>query len=486
MAGIVLNYPATQNPTTIAAGIPVVNIGTAVFGTAIAQWTVTNLGTVEGNGASGVGVDLAAGGLVVNGGGGVITGGSVGVATGGIAGSVVNYGVVTGGNYGVSLPGPTSALVNFGMLTGGVAVATVTNSGAIDSTAYGIRVEALTNSGAIAVSSGSYPSFFSARTLSNSGSIATSDNISGTSLVNSGMIYAGLVSFATAANYGLIASSGVLVQGVGGANLNNYGTIEATLYTAVSVSPGGALVNGGYGLIAGTQTGVVMNASSGAAYPAVVNYGTIMGYVGISAPGAGAVVTNAGTVIGYGGTALSFASSADLLVVDPGAVFVGVVAGYGSTLELAAGYNPGTLSWLGVSFTNFGAVSIDPGAAWVFRAVAPSAYIGIYIGSYASAEFRGPVGSGVGVVFTAAYETLKLDRPRQFAGAVFGFQPGDTIDLARVRATGYSYSYGVLSLTNAGTPVTQLHVSTTYPGASAFALSRDGAGGTDITLVLKG
>ena len=54
-------------------------------------------------------------------------------------------------------------------------------------------------------------------------------------------------------------------------------------------------------------------------------------------------------------------------MVDPGAVFNGKVVGStgaSNALELASGGSTGTLSGLGTSFTNFGTVTVDSGAAW--------------------------------------------------------------------------------------------------------------------------
>ena len=101
----------------------------------------------------------------------------------------------------------------------------------------------------------------------------------------------------------------------------------------------------------------------------MVNSGRIAGSAGIGVVlGAGGTITNAGTITGGGGTAVSFGGTAsDRLVIDPGAVFNGIVAGSASasnTIELASGSSTGTLSGLGTSFTNFGSVMVDSGASW--------------------------------------------------------------------------------------------------------------------------
>src|SRR6201999_4099595 len=94
--------------------------------------------------------------------------------------------------------------------------------------------------------------------------------------------------------------------------------------------------------------------------------GTGAGAKGIVFNGAtNGTVTNSGTIAGNGGKAIQFANGNDRLIVDPGAMFTGAVAGAGgaNTMELAAG-GTGTITGLGVSFTNFGQLTVDTGASW--------------------------------------------------------------------------------------------------------------------------
>ena len=65
------------------------------------------------------------------------------------------------------------------------------------------------------------------------------------------------------------------------------------------------------------------------------------------------------------------AGYANRLVIDPGAVFSGMVTGGNtigsavvSTLELASGASAGTLSGLGTQFIDFAQVTVDAGAQW--------------------------------------------------------------------------------------------------------------------------
>ena len=87
------------------------------------------------------------------------------------------------------------------------------------------------------------------------------------------------------------------------------------------------------------------------------------------------VVTNGGTITGTGGTAVEFQSNDSLLVVQPGAVFNGIVVGGTgvNSIELAVGSGAGTLDGLGTNFLNFASVTVDPGAAWTVKvATAPA------------------------------------------------------------------------------------------------------------------
>ncbi len=72
LSGIVLSNPATQDPTTLAAGGYATNQtaahnGDAVYGTNAAAWNFTNFGMINATGAAAAGVFLSAGGTVTNG-----------------------------------------------------------------------------------------------------------------------------------------------------------------------------------------------------------------------------------------------------------------------------------------------------------------------------------------------------------------------------------------------------------------------------------
>jgi hypothetical protein len=117
---------ATQNPFTVSlSGLVAVANGYAIVGTAGYAWTVFNRGTVASSSAGGI--DLTAGGLVVNGQSG---------GTGAVA---------AGAGYGISIAGTSGTAVNFGTVAGGISInglaAIAKNSGTISSAGNGIVLD---------------------------------------------------------------------------------------------------------------------------------------------------------------------------------------------------------------------------------------------------------------------------------------------------------------------------------------------------------
>jgi hypothetical protein len=158
---------------------------------------------------------------------------------------------------------------------------------------------------------------------------------------------------------------GVFITGSAGTVVNS-GSINGAV-RGVFLVAGGSVTNAASASITGVIDGVYINGAVGT----VVNSGSIDASTGIGADlVAGGTVTNAGTITGSGGTAVYFGyggAASNLLVVDPGAVFNGVVSGSTSAsnaLELASGGSTGTLSGLGIDFINFGTVTVDVGASW--------------------------------------------------------------------------------------------------------------------------
>ncbi len=122
---------------------------------------------------------------------------------------------------------------------------------------------------------------------------------------------------------------------------------------ALSINRGtisGGLSGFGKGTAAG-GTGIYLNGGT------LINAGTIAG-------GAGG--------LGYSkvGDAVRFGTAAATLIVDPGAVFTGLVAGNSSndTLVLGSAATTGTLSHLGTQFTGLTRIVENAGARWLSTA----------------------------------------------------------------------------------------------------------------------
>ena len=283
------------------------------------------------------------------------------------------------------------------------------------------------------------------------------------------------------ANDATIDSEGGGAAGValyaGGSIINaNGGSIAAYGGSAASIelADGGTIYNQAGGRIGGTGSAILI----GGGTATIVNAGTIIsGYTDAInfnqwaargsiehpiAEAAGGTLVNAGTIIGN--NAINFFNGfANRLVAEPGAVFIGKVDGGGalSTLELGptaqvpvalssqeqipgnstSGTSPGRLSGLGSQFINFGTLQFDDGANW-----------------FVSISSNGA--------------------PDQ----VTGFQQGDTIEVAGLTATGYSYTdtSGVLTLFGATAADSKTFTFKDMPDSLTFYVT-NGPGGAEVT-----
>ncbi len=203
------------------------------------------------------------------------------------------------------------------------------------------------------------------------------------------------VTAATLFNQGTISGplpgNGVGLYSKNSADIINRGVITpGILHPAVGLHAGGTLTNqsggtigGAFGVSISGGAGTVVNAGSIRAAPtsgvginlAATSVGTITNAASGSITGAvgiellaGGMLTNAGTISGSGGTAVAFGGTgSNLLALDPGARFMGVVTGSASAkneLELASASGVGTVNGFGVSFSNFATISVDAGASW--------------------------------------------------------------------------------------------------------------------------
>jgi hypothetical protein len=166
--------------------------------------------------------------------------------------------------------------------------------------------------------------------------------------------------------FGPSSNTGVITGGAGGASASIYGPplgtggaggtgvyLASGTLTNTGDITGGA---GGYGLIQGGVGGAGVYLD----YGTLVTSGTISG-------GAGG---NGNLANGAAGDAVKFApgdpSYAATLVIDPGAVFNGVVAASASANDVLqlAGSAAGTIGDLGIDFTSFSTITETAGANW--------------------------------------------------------------------------------------------------------------------------
>jgi hypothetical protein len=294
--------------------------------------TVSNFGTITAASTSGVGVELAAGGRVVNGASGstagLISGGSAGVDILGSAGTVANFGTIAGsGRYGV-------ALFAGGRVTNGAsgASAALITTGGID----GVFIQ------------------------SAAGTVANFATITATGSGGAGVVFATGGSVTNGASGSIDASIGGTLYGVvvsgGAGTVTNFGIISGTNF-GVELTAGGVVTVAQHALVSG-------GAPRGGLPDAAIEI----------AGGAGTVIAS-GAISGSGGTAIQFGTFNDLLLLDPGVQIDGKVDGGtgNNTLELAAGAAAGSLSGLGTQFVGFGRVIVDAGANWTVDDAAPTA-----------------------------------------------------------------------------------------------------------------
>ena len=344
---------------------------------------------------------------------------------------------------------------------------TITSAGSVKATA----------SGADAIDGGSGVAW----SINNSGTVASSQRYgvslhgAGSSIVNSGSISgnagesfygvdmeAGGTVTNTSAGY--ITGGEDAIFGAGAAlNVNNSGQIVSTFDDGVGLFKGGSVIN---------NAGAVIQAPTGGGFgPAgvyipsgsanVVNHGSITGQYGVYLGVAG-TVENAGTISGSS-SAVTFAvsSSANRLIVDPGAVFNGSVKGNGGVLELTAG--TGSIGSIGSSsFSGFQTLTDDASGLWTLTGsntianvtdngslfIAGSLDVSTAVGAASSGQFDLQTGSSLEVASDAATHSqvdflgssqLTIDNAALFGTGVGGssyagpllenFGAGDTVDL---------------------------------------------------------
>lgn len=314
-------------------------------------------------------------------------------------------------------------------------------------------------------------------------------------------------------NAGVITGGSSLGAGV---SFSRIGTITnqagGTITGAIGIGSDNTAVSGGGSRTTITNAGTILGTGTAGhgvtlAFAGTVDNragGRIDGQTGVTMTGKYGTVTNAGTIVGQGGIAVSLAAgSSNLVQVDSGGVFTGIVDGGNtagsptvSTLELRSSASTGTISGVGTNFVNFSDVRINSGANWVMTGgntivagqsltnagtlLLDSATLGttmllgtgaLTIGDASVLTVNGTVAAGATIGMDGSSAAFHLAAPIGMAGTVTSFGLGDTITLAGIDPLSVSYSGGFLL----------------YGGGSSFALTvldglvveaaSDGAGG---------
>ena len=280
-----------------------------------------------------------------------------------------------------------------------------------------------------------------------------------------------------------------------------------SFFNAVDWSPTGspqpgdtAIINAGTVGVSGTSLQaltVEINGSSSASpalalTDAVVGVGTVLasdatsGTVRINATG---TVVNQGVISFTGPATAQFTTS----LADGADGTPGLLQNLGSIAAIdSSPYFVATAA--GQALENDGAISLwNPSRGFQIATIGPAVTGSgtILMDAYTQAELVQDVGAGQTIQFlngTAGHALVQIDQASGFHGTIAGFVQSDTLTLANVPFTAYSYSstdasHGVLTLTNGSIPAASLAFSGSYQ-TSDFSLGfTDLGGGRSITQV---
>lgn len=463
---------------------------------------LSNAGNIYGTAPSGSAALLNAGGSVTN--TGKISGGAVGVFIVGGAGAATNSGSITG----TSLGGVV-------FVSGG----SVTNQSGGTISGANLGVEISGGSGA-------------ANKVTNAGSITGA----GTNSVGVILALGGAVTNLTggAINGG---ADGVYIEAAAG-TVTNAGTIGGKTASVVFAGPGantltletGSTLKGGaYGSTASGATNALILQGQGTASNNFANFNTLTADAsGIwtlgGNSGFGDTTVSTGTLSVTGSlTSATLEIQASAQLTDAGDVSVydsvtnsghltinGVtmhVADVGGTFTQLAGGNTTLLNGGAldpsnilveqgvISLANGGEVSTGSMELWKGSSV----HLGgtgdqllisgnlsgsgaVTIGSSGVVDIGGSASSLAMVIFNDGdNDVLRLGDPLGFASTIKGFQSGDSIDLANTLANGFTYSKGLLDVTENGVAVANLGFTGHYT-QSQFSIATDGHGGALLTV----
>jgi hypothetical protein len=170
--------------------------------------------------------------------------------------------------------------------------------------------------------------------------------------------------------------------------------------------------------------------------------------------GAGATVGSGQLMSLLGGT-LTGNLTSPIVSVLPG----GTLAGFGTVATTNGG------------ISDAGTIVASGGTLLLNGVVSGAGTLGIAANS--TAEINGPTLGNVGVVFNGQGASLDLSQGVIANGVLQDFGLGDTIMMPYVTGTAYNATDNILTMTDAGKVVDQLHFAGNYQGSS-FKLSQTG------------
>jgi len=402
--------------TVINAGTVIASLDGVYMGKAGALAGLVNnaaTGTISGN----IGVALYTPGTVLN--AGTVLGGSTGVFIYGEGGTILNTGSIIGVGAGTPASAAGIFLEGSDVIVNGASNAT---DALISGTGNGFGIEMTPPFGVPLVCIGTVVNYGTIRGGGNPGIELESGTVVNGTVLDPAALATGVEivgNNAVVDNDGTIDGNGLIGPALedfgsgivlNGATNDTAALIESTAVNNVLLGRNETLTNDGTiagGSINGiyAQSGLFSNAASGvviggniavhvACFGAetVTNAGLIQGTIGLAAVANYSysdVFSNSGTIasiLGNAGTAVAFAKGNDLLIDDPGGVFIGTVSGGTgeNTLALAAGL--GSITGIGAQFVQFGSIMFDAGATWFAEGDVAGLAAGQAIGGFAAGD----------------------------------------------------------------------------------------------------
>jgi hypothetical protein len=470
--------------------------------------TVTNAGSIGGaaSGAFEAGILLVGGGTISNQSSGVISG-YVALQANGVAATLVNTGQVNGimtshGGGALLFAGGYVDNLSGGTISGHVAVAgyngalTVKNAGLISGqTAPGYHAGVYLGAGGSITnqSSGTIAAYLGVYARNAAATVVNSGQINGLMSVHGGGVMLMDGGYVDNLSGGTISGHVAVLAATAALTVLNAGVISGQ--TAVGYHAGIYLGHGGSvtNLSSGTITGFYgIYAQNRAA--TVINSGSIGGSgphgIGIDLC-AGGTITNAagGTISGTTDAVYIQKGATGLLVIDPGAVFIGTVDGgntiggsHISTLELGSGASAGTLSGLGSKYIDFAQTTIDTGASWIFSG-ANTVVAGATLTNSGSLTDTGTlINRGTMIGGTAAGTGEAGFIAVDVAGGSLSNQAAVTGGAGAAGSTGGSGGSGAAAVLETTGSVTNLGSITGGVGGGSETTKFGGVGGSGVTL----